>query len=70
MKKNVYVIIILIVFISIFTRINSSKKTFLNKLVLKNIECLASSESPGVNCVGIGSLDCPVYNTKVILYVI
>lgn len=37
----------------------------LNNLLLENIEALAAGESSGsVYCVGMGSVDCPVDNSK------
>lgn len=37
----------------------------LDSLALINIEALASDETKNVYCFGIGSIDCPVYHTKV-----
>lgn len=37
-------------------------------LILENIEALANSETDYVFCIGIGSVDCPINNSKVYSY--
>lgn len=34
-------------------------------ITLQNIEALSDAESPNLNCVGLGSVDCPDEETKV-----
>lgn len=49
--------------------IKLSKDWKISDLLLKNIECLASTEGYGVSCNYNGSLDCPYLNVKV-LYIV
>ena len=45
-----------------------NKNSNVTKLILTNIECLATSENPNINCVGRGSVDCPKNNHQVLFY--
>lgn len=68
MKKTFYL------FLFIATLAFASVKAGLNKnrqaadLLLKNIECLATPESSGFECYGLGSVDCPRIYDKVYVY--
>lgn len=37
-------------------------------LVLENVEALADSETVHVFCIGVGSVDCPINQSKVYTY--
>ena len=44
------------------------KNQYISEILLSNIECLATSENPNINCFGLGSVDCPKSEVKVLLY--
>ena len=64
MKKLIFLLLVgAMVTITYFTR---PAGTELNNLLLENVEALAAGEGSGtVNCVGIGSVDCPRNSSKV-----
>jgi hypothetical protein len=66
MKNNFRRKILIVVAIILVVGIYSSRKQ--PSLLLENVEALAYGESDYVRCLGIGSLDCPVYNVKVYSY--
>lgn len=50
----------------VITSWSRSTKLELNNLFLENVEALAAGESSGtVYCLGSGSVDCPIDNSKV-----
>ena len=71
MKNNFRRKILIVVAIILVVGIYSSRKQpsiETSSLLLENVEALAYGESDYVRCLGIGSLDCPVYNLKVYSY--
>lgn len=69
MKKIITITILLIGVIFTFSKIKSkddSKQW--TKLMLNNIECLATPENHNVICFGMGCVDCPKDNRLVLLY--
>lgn len=69
MKKTIYLFlfIAMLAFVSIKAGLNKNRQTA--DLLLKNIECLATPEIPGLECYGYGSVDCPATQIKVYLYI-
>jgi hypothetical protein len=69
MKKKhfLYLAIIVASVALIFTRFRVKKQN-ISDILLNNIECLANPEYPNINCVGLGSLDCPKNGAKVQFY--
>ena len=67
-KKHitVFTTVILLMMVPTITRLRETGNV--DDLLLKNIECLATPEVPPVDCIGVGTLDCPGYDIKVIFY--
>lgn len=68
MKKVFFLLLILSILVFISSKARTDKKSQLSNLILKNIECLATPESPSPRCYGIGSVDCPYEYSNVIIY--
>ncbi len=68
MKKYTLIVILVITIFSMLGVILKNKNSNVTKLILTNIECLATSENPNINCVGRGSVDCPKNNHQVLFY--
>lgn len=63
-KKSLFVALILVAAIASFQW--SAKRKNLDSLMLENIEALAEGEEDvDIECIGIGSVDCPYTNVKV-----
>lgn len=69
MKRILSATIIALILISTSLFIDLKKKKHISDILLKNIECLATSEEPGIGCYYYGSLDCPNEKIKV-LYIV
>lgn len=64
MKK--FIISVFLIVAVIVTKQLSSYKGNVSSLLLYNIEALAADEGGGpYNCVGVGSIDCPLSHYKV-----
>lgn len=65
MKKLVIILFVCVVAI-VAIKNRSIHKKQVSSLLLYNIEALAADENIGTRqCFGIGSVDCPVFHTKV-----
>lgn len=72
MKKTFYIVAFIAASFTLILAsmsLNCRKRTSINKLVLNNVECLASNENPPTPCLGIGSLDCPSQNFQKVKYI-
>lgn len=68
MKKYIFTSVFLLAVVFSLYRISlKNKNSHITELMLKNIECLATPESPSVDCYYSGTLDCPRH-TKPVLY--
>ena len=64
MKKIIFLLLCIVVVLS--AKYFSSHKNVQSELLLYNIEALAADEGGGpYNCVGVGSIDCPLSHYKV-----
>jgi len=71
MKKYLTVLATFFVLVVVFVGVKLRKGEQIKDLLLINIESLAISESPNVECIGDGSLDCPkLYYKKVKIIII
>lgn len=70
MKKIAFIFALAVSIASISISSNNiSNNEQINNLLLENIESLSSPETDiFFECVGLGSVDCPNRNQKVILY--
>jgi len=69
MKKSIFTIIIVLVVILVSFYPNyRAKNDQFKELLLQNIECLSSPEESFIYCIGIGSIDCPTTQQKVLNY--
>ncbi|WP_294067106.1 NVEALA domain-containing protein [Proteiniphilum sp. UBA1028] len=66
-KHHAYLIIVTMTTLLIFSK-SKVKNQYISEILLSNIECLATSENPNINCFGLGSVDCPKSEVKVLLY--
>lgn len=68
MKKYLIICTIIFILITGFGSMSLSQKKQINNLLLQNIECLATPENLDIECIGIGSLDCPgeIFKVKLI----
>ncbi len=70
MKKIAFTFALAVTIASVSISSNyQSNSEKINKLLLENIECLSFPETgnPYI-CVGLGSIDCPYKNEKVLYY--
>jgi len=66
MKKILYPLAVLVLFVSTFNfSIITKRVNNASSIALQNIEALSYAESTNQSCVGVGSIDCPVSNNKV-----
>ncbi|RGN35877.1 NVEALA domain-containing protein [Bacteroides oleiciplenus] len=71
MKNKINKILVIVAVIAAITGgyiQKSQSSSEVSSLLLENVEALARGENDGVYCFGIGTVDCPLNNTKVDSY--
>lgn len=66
--NKILVIVVVIAAITIGYIQKSQSSSEVSSLLLENVEALAHDETGGRYCFGIGTVDCPLNNTKVDSY--
>ena len=66
MKRKVQIGVFCLTVITFFIYMKANRSGKVGDLLLDNVEALAGGESDfNGDCLGIGSVDCPISNTKV-----
>ncbi|MEA4936496.1 hypothetical protein SDC9_198110 [bioreactor metagenome] len=66
MKKSIYFLMVFVVSTIFFNIKVNMQKDQLPIMTLQNVEALSDAESSDVMCHGIGSVDCPKDQSKVV----
>lgn len=65
MKRPIILLLICIATATTFHVVKSAPQKKTSSLILENVEALASGESHGEGCAGIGCTHCPINGEKV-----